>query len=86
LQQIDGVQGYYLEVFTEYDLSDRLRVVVGSDGSLSAATIAEQIVAKTRVKPEVVLVSPAEIRAKTLQPEMRKPVTFFDYRDKNSSV
>ena len=86
LQQIDGVQGYYLEVFTEYDLSDRLRVVVGSDGSLSAATIAEQIVAKTRVKPEVVLVSPAAIRAKTLQPEMRKPVTFFDYRDKNSSV
>jgi hypothetical protein len=34
------------------------------------------------VKPEVVLVSPAEIRKKTLQPKMRKPVTFFDYRDK----
>jgi phenylacetate-CoA ligase len=82
LQQIDNVQGHYLEVFSEYDLSDRLRVVVGCDGNLNAAAVAEQIVAKTRVKPEVVLVSPAEIRKKTLQPKMRKPVTFFDYRDK----
>ncbi len=85
LQQIDGVRGYYLEVFSEYDLSDRLRVVVGCEGDLSAEQVAEQIVAKTRVKPEVVLVSPAEIRAKTLRPEMRKPVTFFDYRNQNDS-
>lgn len=86
LQQIKGVQGYYLEVYSEYDLSDRLRVVVGCCGDLDAATVAEQIAAKTRVKPEVALVSPAEIKAKTLQPEMRKPVTFFDYRDKNGLV
>ena len=81
LQQIKGVQGYYLEVFSEYDLSDRLRVVVGCGDDLDAVTIAEQIAAKTRVKPEVVLVSPEDIKAKTLQPEMRKPVTFFDYRN-----
>jgi len=86
LQQIAGVQGYYLEVYSEFDLSDRLRVVVGCDGDLSAAMVAEQIAAKTRVKPEIVLVSSAVIREKTLQPDMRKPVTFFDYRDKNSSV
>ncbi len=82
LQQLDGVQGYYLEVFSEFDLSDRIRVVVGcGDSSLTAAAVAEQIVAKTRVKPEVVLVRPAEIKEKTLQPEMRKPVIFFDYRN-----
>jgi len=86
LQQIDGVQGYYLEVYSEYDLSDRLRVVVGCGGDLDALTVAEQIAAKTRVKPEVVLVSSAEIKAKTLQPEMRKPVTFFDYRDKKGLI
>lgn len=86
LQQIKGVQGYYLEVYSEYDLSDRLRVVVGCSDDLDAMTVAEQIAAKTRVKPEVVLVSPAEIKAKTLQPEMRKPVTFFDYRDKSGLV
>jgi len=84
LQQIKGVQGYYLEVYSEYDLSDRLRVVVGCSDHLDAAIVAEQIAAKTRVKPEVVLVKPAEIKAKTVQPEMRKPVTFFDYRKKNS--
>ncbi len=86
LQQITGVQGYYLEVHSEFDLSDRLRVVVGCDGDLSVTMVAEQIAAKTRVKPEVVLVSSAAIREKTLQPEMRKPVTFFDYRDKDSLV
>ena len=82
LQEISAVQGHYLEVFSDYDLSDRLRVVVGSgDTSLSAVMVAELIAAKTRVKPEVVLVSPEEIRKKTIRPELRKPVTFFDYRN-----
>ena len=82
LQEISAVQGHYLEVFSDYDLSDRLRVVVGSgDTSLSAVMVAELIAAKTRVKPEVVLVSPEEIRKKTIRPELRKPVTFFDYRE-----
>jgi len=81
LQGMDAVQGHYLEVYSEFDLSDRLRVVVGcSDPRLSAATVAELIASKTRVKPEVILVSPEEIREKTNRPESRKPVTFFDYR------
>ncbi|MCD6582866.1 MAG: AMP-binding protein, partial [Desulfuromusa sp.] len=83
LQEISAGQGHYLEVFSDYDLSDRLRVVVGcSDASLNAAMVAELIAAKTRVKPEVILVSPEEIRKKTIRPELRKPVTFFDCRDK----
>ncbi len=82
LQTLAGVQGYYLEVYSEFDLSDRVRVVVGcGDSSLNATTVAEAIAAKTRVKPEVVLVTPEEISAKTIRPELRKPVTFFDYRD-----
>jgi len=81
LQGLTGVQGYYLEVYSEFDLSDRLRVVVGCcDASLNAATVAELIAAKTRVKPEVILVDPEEIKNKTIRPEQRKPVTFFDYR------
>ncbi len=82
LQEISAVQGHYLEVSSDFDLSDRLRVVVGcSDASLSAVTVAELIAAKTRVKPEVVLVAPEKIRKKTIRPEQRKPVTFFDYRN-----
>lgn len=85
LQEISAIHGHYLEVFSAFDLSDQLRVVVGcSDASLSAATVAELIAAKTRVKPEVTIVTPEEIRNKTIRPELRKPVTFFDYRKRNS--
>ena len=84
LHGIEAVQGHYLEVEREFDLSDRLRVVVGSnDASLTSEHVAELIAAKTRVKPEVVLVSPEEIMQKTILPERRKPVTFFDYREQD---
>ncbi len=85
LQGLSGVEGHYLEVYSEFDLSDRVRVVVGcSDSSLTSATVAEAIAAKTRVKPEVVLVSPIEITNKIIRPELRKPVTFFDYRNSDA--
>ena len=81
LQNIKAVRGHYLEVFQEYDLSDRLRVVVGcGDPSIKANEVAAQIAARTRVKPEVVLVDPEEIMKKIIRPDQRKPVTFFDYR------
>jgi phenylacetate-CoA ligase len=68
-------------VRNDYDLCDRVRVVVGCrDSTLSAEFIAGRIGACTRVKPEVVLVSPLEIQRMILRPEKRKPVTFFDYR------
>ncbi len=82
LMTLPQVQGHYLEVFHEYDLSDRLRVVVGSRGELSAERVAEVIAARTRVKPEVVLVTPEEVQTRTIRPDRRKPVTFFDYRQK----
>lgn len=81
LQELPTVRGHYLEVFAEFDLSDRLRVVVGSDDpQLKAEDVAERIAARTRVKPEVVIVPPAEVQRKVLVEEKRKPVTFFDYR------
>lgn len=84
LLELDGVRGHYLEVYQDFDLSDRIRVVVGcSDSSLSATRIADQIAAKTRVKPEVVLASPEEVGRKTIRPDKRKPVTFFDCRQRN---
>ncbi|MDD2557750.1 MAG: AMP-binding protein [Desulfuromonadaceae bacterium] len=81
LAGIEGVMGHYVEVRNDYDLCDRVRVVVGCrDSTLSAEFIAGRIGACTRVKPEVVLVSPLEIQRMILRPEKRKPVTFFDYR------
>ena len=82
LQEISAVRGHYLEVYPDFDLSDRLRVVIGCcDSSLSAASIADQIAAKTRVKPEVILATPEEIRNKTIRQDQRKPLIFFDYRN-----
>ncbi len=87
LHAIEAVQGYYLEVEREFDLSDRIRVVVGcTDRSLTAEHLAELIAAKTRVKPEVVLVSAEEIVQKTVTPDRRKPVIFFDYRHSDSKT
>jgi phenylacetate-CoA ligase len=83
LQELPTVRGHYLEVFAEFDLSDRLRVVVGSDDpQLRAEDVAERIAARTRVKPEVAIVTPAEVQRKVIVEEKRKPVTFFDYREK----
>jgi len=84
LQEIAGVRGHYLEVHQDFDLSDRIRVVVGcKDDSVSAEAVAAQIAAKTRVKPDVVLVSPEEISNKIIRPDQRKPVTFFDCRQRD---
>ncbi len=85
LREISGVCGHYIEVHQDFDLSDRIKVVVGAtDANLKANAVAEQIAAKTRVKPAIDLVSPEEIMAKTIRPDQRKPVTFFDYRKQDS--
>jgi phenylacetate-CoA ligase len=81
LQGLPEVRGYYIEVESEFALSDRIRVVVGSgDPSLSAPFIAERIAAAIRVKPEVVIVSPAEIIRVTVCDNKLKPANFFDFR------
>lgn len=81
LQGLQGVRGFYLEVRSAFDLSDSIRVVVGADdGSLTAALVAEKIAAAIRVRPEVAIVTPEEIVARTVRDDKRKPVTFFDYR------
>ena len=62
--------------------TDPLRVVVGtSDADLTAEYLASEIAGKTRVRPEVVLASPEDILQKTVRPDRRKPITFFDYRN-----
>ncbi len=81
LQGMHGVCGYYIEVESEFALSDRIRVVVGSsDSSLSSSFVAERIAASIRVKPEVVIVPPEEILKVTIRDDKRKPVIFFDKR------
>ncbi|MEZ4601628.1 MAG: hypothetical protein R2940_17705 [Syntrophotaleaceae bacterium] len=51
-----------------------------ADPAARAEFLAELIAARIRVKPEVMLVSPEEVRRKTTAPDKRKPITFFDFR------
>jgi phenylacetate-CoA ligase len=82
LQDIPEVKNYYLEVYGEYELSERVRVVVGTEDvhCHSADSIAEKISAYIRVKPQVVVESAANVAARTIQEGKRKGTTFFDYR------
>lgn len=81
LQDLSTIHGHYLEVCTDHDLVDKVRVVVGcSDAALKAEDICQVISARTRVKLEVVVRSPEEVYRTTHPGNRRKPITFFDYR------
>jgi len=86
LQEIPGVQGYFVEVRDTFELSDQITVTVGTAGAagaaLTAESVAEKIAVRTRVKPEVVIVAPEEIVARTIRADKRKPMIFFDLREK----
>jgi phenylacetate-CoA ligase len=81
LQGIKAVRGHYIEVYSDFDLSDRIKVVVGTaDPALTPEYLADLLAAAIRVKPEVTLATPEEVLSKTMQENKRKPVTFFDFR------
>lgn len=81
LQDFPQIQGAYIEVYDDYDLSDRVKVVIGAtDPTLKADDVAAQIAARTRAKPQVEIKTPDEVRATIIVKDMRKPVTFFDHR------
>ena len=86
VQEIPGVQGYFAEVRDTFELSDRVTVTVGAAGAAGAAltpeAVADRIAVRTRVKPEVVIVTPEEIAARTICADKRKPIIFFDLREK----
>jgi len=83
LQEIPEVRGYFLEVRDTFELSDRITVTVGAAGTaLTVESVTERIAVRTRVKPEVVIVTPEEITARTMRADKRKPIVFFDLREK----
>jgi phenylacetate-CoA ligase len=82
LQGLEGVRNYCLEVYQDYELSDRPRVIVGlHDGaSLTREEISDRIRGRVRVKLEVVITSVDEVYRRTTEEGRRKPVLVFDYR------
>ncbi len=82
LQEIPGVRNYYLEVFNDYDLSDRILVTVGvsPDTPLPEDFIRERIRGRIRLKAEVRIQEPEEVERHTMKEGSRKTKRFFDNR------
>jgi phenylacetate-CoA ligase len=82
LQGIEGVRNFCLEIYREFDLSDRACVIVGLEEGvkLNEKVISDRISGKVRVKMEVKIAPTDEIRKRTIVENKRKPVLIFDYR------
>jgi phenylacetate-CoA ligase len=81
LDEIPGVSEFYVEAFSECDLSDQLRVHVAvADPRIDVREIQDRIQARVRVKPEVVVEPDAAVRERVFDARSRKPIRFFDLR------
>jgi len=83
LREIEEVCNYYLEIYQDYELSDRPRVIVGLEegAPVTREQIASRICGRVRVTLEVVIATPQEVSKRTRVENRRKPVLVFDYRD-----
>ncbi|MBF0384397.1 MAG: AMP-binding protein [Candidatus Omnitrophica bacterium] len=82
LDNISEISDYFITVFSQDALSDRLTVTVSLRYSCSVRRISEVLAASLRVAPEVVIASEEEVRRVVYNPSLRKPVRFFDRRKK----
>ena len=81
LDEIPGITEYCVEVSSNYDLSDIVKVyVAGNDTMCSSGIISERLQARLRVRPEVVVTSEEEIRKMIFPGNSRKINHFVDRR------
>jgi phenylacetate-CoA ligase len=81
LEEIGRVAEYCISVRQESPLSDAVTVHAAvTDKSCSAAYIREQLQARLRVRPEVIVEEEENLRGRVYTGKSRKPVRFFDYR------
>jgi hypothetical protein len=68
-------------VSREADLSDKLTIHVAvKERSVTGEWLEEQLAARLRVKPAIVIENEIEIRERIFLPQSRKPVRFVDRR------
>lgn len=81
LEAVDGVEGGYIEVLRNNDDTDNVVLYVAiSDASITLKYLVDLLRAKLRVVPQINIISTEELHKKTLPPEKRKKITFFDLR------
>ena len=81
LDEMPELSEYYLEVFAEEALSDRLVIHLAfTDHPVEIEELLRRLQARLRVKPEVIIQPEANIRKIVFSPESRKPIRFIDRR------
>jgi phenylacetate-CoA ligase len=83
LNEIESIENYVIEVYTNELGTDEIRVKAGSTllGEKQEKRIKDRFRAKLRVAPEVEFYSPKEILALQFPENTRKPIIFFDKRN-----
>ncbi len=84
LQELKQIDASYIEVCSAYDLSDEIKVIVGSRETLSGREVASLLQARLRVRPEVVVRETGEVLKVMTRDGGRKPKRFFDLREETS--
>jgi len=87
LSEIPGISEYYITLASDYDLSDQVKVCVSvNDSACSAEIIADELQARLRVRPEVVIASEAQVREQVYSGNSRKLVRLIDRRENNGEL
>jgi phenylacetate-CoA ligase len=87
LDDMPEISEYCVEVTSDYDLSDMVRVYVsGKAGACSSGIISERLQARLRVRPEVVVAGEEEIRKMICPDNSRKINRFSDRRKPNVNM
>jgi len=82
LDEIPNAGEYYLELRTAADLSDDLIVHLGAHAQQPAVDwIREQLQARLRVAPTIVVDTEDDVRHRVYTPESRKPIRVLDRRN-----
>jgi len=85
LEEINGIDDYYLIVSSETDLSDNITIYVTvNENSCNCEIIQNKLQAKLRVKPKVIITDKEKLAQQVYTPESRKPVRFIDRRKQNA--
>jgi phenylacetate-CoA ligase len=81
LDEMDGVDDYYMVVTSRGDLSDEMTIYAAvNDKRSTADAIQKELQARLRVRPEVVIAGEEAVRQIVSSPESRKFVRLIDRR------
>ena len=87
LAELPGISEYYITLASDYDLSDQVKVCVSvRNSSCSAESIADELQARLRVRPEVVIESEEQVREQVYSGNSRKLVRLIDRRKTNGEL